>query len=109
MIVILMVGLFNLFQGSGKRTAQQDIPYSDFMSFVEQGTVSKVTIEGQKITGQYKTGTGSFTVFAPNDPNLRPRPDRFHNLARPNASRRASASDTGGFSDCSALGRRNFP
>ena len=69
-IVILMVGLFNLFQGSGKRTAQQDIPYSDFMSFVEQGTVSKVTIEGQKITGQYKTGVGSFTVYAPNDPNL---------------------------------------
>ena len=69
-IVILMVGLFNLFQGSGSRTAQQDIPYSEFMSNVDQGLVSKVTIEGQKITGQFKSGTGTFTVFAPSDPNL---------------------------------------
>ena len=69
-IVILMVGLSNLFQGSGNRTAQQDTPYSEFMSNVDQGLVSKVTIEGQKITGQYKSGTGTFTVFAPNDPNL---------------------------------------
>jgi cell division protease FtsH len=69
-IVILMVGLFNLFQGSGNRTAQQDVPYSEFMTNVDQGLVSKVTIEGQKITGQFKSGTGTFTVFAPADPNL---------------------------------------
>ncbi len=69
-IVILMVGLFNLFQGSSGRLVQADIAYSQFMQEVENGTVSDVVIEGQKITGHYKNAAGAFVVYAPDDPNL---------------------------------------
>ena len=45
-IIILMIGLFNLFQGSTQRSAQTSIPYSQFLAEVENGSVADVTIQG---------------------------------------------------------------
>jgi len=69
-IVILMVGLFNLFQGSSGRSVQAEVPYSQFISEVDRGEISSVVIEGNKITGFYKNGSAAFNVVAPDDPKL---------------------------------------
>jgi cell division protease FtsH len=69
-IVILMVGLFNLFQGSSSRDTQAEVPYSQFVAEIDSGDVSSVVIEGNKITGFYKNGTTPFTVITPDDPRL---------------------------------------
>jgi cell division protease FtsH len=69
-IVILMVGLFNLFQGSSSRNTQAEVPYSQFVAEIDRGDVSSVVIEGNKISGLYKNGTTPFIVIAPDDPKL---------------------------------------
>jgi cell division protease FtsH len=69
-IVILMVGLFNLFQGSSSRNTAAEVPYSQFVAEIDRGDVSSVVIQGNKISGFYKNGTTPFTVIAPDDPKL---------------------------------------
>ncbi len=69
-IGLLFLALFNLFSGSGGRTGQATIPYSEFIADVDQGRVSEVTVDGQVITGSYGQGGGTFQTYAPNDPNL---------------------------------------
>jgi len=68
-IALLVFALFNLFQGSAPRGAQQPLAYSDFLSQVETGDVREVTIKGRQITGVFRDGR-SLTTFAPEDPNL---------------------------------------
>ncbi|MEC7656681.1 MAG: ATP-dependent metallopeptidase FtsH/Yme1/Tma family protein, partial [Pseudomonadota bacterium] len=65
-----MVGLFNLFQSPSDRSAQAELPYSEFLREVNNGQVKSVVIEGNKITGFYKTSGTSFNVVAPDDPKL---------------------------------------
>ena len=65
-----MVGLFNLFQSPSNRNAQAELPYSEFLREVNNGQVKSVVIEGNKITGFYKTSGTSFNVVAPEDPKL---------------------------------------
>ncbi|MBG06695.1 MAG: cell division protein FtsH [Rhodospirillaceae bacterium] len=65
-----MVGLFNLFQSPSNRSAQAELPYSEFLREVNNGQVKSVVIEGNKITGFYKTSGTSFNVVAPDDPKL---------------------------------------
>ncbi len=67
-IIILMIGLFNLFQGTSQRSAQAPITYSDFLSQLSQ--ISDVTITGRTITGHYREGGNTFTTYAPDDPKL---------------------------------------
>ena len=67
-IIILMIGLFNLFQGSSRQSAQAPITYSDFLSQLNQ--INDVTIQGRTITGHYREGAGTFTTYAPDDPKL---------------------------------------
>ena len=69
-IVILIVGLFNLFQGSSSRDKQGEIAYSQFLAEVDRGDVQSVVIEGNKITGRHKNSSMAFTVIAPDDPKL---------------------------------------
>jgi len=69
-IIILVVGLFNLFQGSSGRQQQGEVPYSQFLAEVGRGDVQSVVIEGNKITGFYKNSSTAFTVVAPDDPKL---------------------------------------
>ena len=68
-IGLLLVALFNLFQNSGDRGPARSVPYSQFLTEVDNGRVSEVTIEGDQITGQYEGG-GSFSTFSPGDSSL---------------------------------------
>jgi len=69
-IILLLVALFNLFQGPSGGAAPQ-LAYSDFLGQVEQGRIQSVTIQGQQISGQYGDGT-KFSTYMPKDTTLVP-------------------------------------
>ncbi len=66
-IILLMVFLFNIFQGLGNQNANNATAYSDFLAQVEQGGVKDVTISGQSIKGHFAQGD-AFVTYAPYDP-----------------------------------------
>jgi len=68
-IALLVFALFNLFQGSAPRGAQNSMAFSDFVASVQSGEVRNVTIQGNNISGNFRDGR-SFTTYTPNDPNL---------------------------------------
>ena len=69
-IVLLSVGLFNMFQNPNKMgEAKTKIGFSEFLSEVELGNVTKVEIQGKNITGVLSNGS-SFSTYSPNYPNL---------------------------------------
>ena len=68
-IALLVFALFNLFQGTSPRTAQNSMAFSDFLTAVEQGDVREVTIQGHTVHGQYRDGR-QFQTYTPDDPNL---------------------------------------
>ncbi len=55
LIVILLIALFQLFQGNGSRVPE--VSYSQFLGAVEQGQVQSAEITGQDI--QFETSTGA--------------------------------------------------
>ena len=69
-IAVLVLALFNLFQGPGSRGPSAQLPYSEFLLAVESGDVNDVTIQGNTITGHYKGNRGAFNTYAPNDGDL---------------------------------------
>jgi len=69
-IVLLSVGLFNMFQNPNKMAVSKaEVPFSEFLSEVDEGRVIKVEIQGNNITGLLSDGT-SFMTYSPNYPNL---------------------------------------
>ena len=70
-IALLLVALFNMFQGTGTHPNTTAMSYSDFSKDVLQGEVKKVTIQGQQIKGEL-VGGQAFTTYAPEDPQLVP-------------------------------------
>lgn len=68
-IVLLVVGLFQLFQNPKQTTVSEKIPFSSFLKNVEDGRVVQVEIVGNNIVGVLSDGT-TFNTYAPNDPNL---------------------------------------
>ena len=68
-IGVLLVALFNLFQGSSNRSTQTQMAYSDFLAHVNQNEVREVTIQGHNILGQLSDGR-AFSTYAPSDPQL---------------------------------------
>ncbi|WP_374449101.1 ATP-dependent metallopeptidase FtsH/Yme1/Tma family protein, partial [Stella sp.] len=73
-IGLLLVALFNLFQGSTTRGPQSSLAYSDFLNEVTNGRVSDVTIQtagggGSTLSGHFSDGR-AFTTYAPRDANL---------------------------------------
>ena len=62
-----MVALFNMFNTPPAQ--QNKISYTEFRSLVEDGQVTEVQIQGQKVTGT--TGDNQrFSTYAPEDPDL---------------------------------------
>jgi cell division protease FtsH len=70
-ILVFVVALFNLFQSNAPRNASQEVYFSDFMAAVERAEVQEVVIQGENITGVFKSG-GDFRTYAPVDPELVP-------------------------------------
>ena len=68
-IVLLVVGLFQLFQNSNQTQLTKKVPFSIFLENVEEGRVVQVDIKGNNIEGTLADGT-VFSTYAPNDPNL---------------------------------------
>ena len=68
-IGLLLIVLFNLFQGTSPNKNNAKISFSDFIAATESGTVSEVNISGNNVTGFLNDGR-SFTTYAPNYPNL---------------------------------------
>ncbi|MEJ2690379.1 MAG: ATP-dependent metallopeptidase FtsH/Yme1/Tma family protein, partial [Deltaproteobacteria bacterium] len=66
-IGLTMILLFNLFNKPPSSVVEMS--YSDFLSSVEAGSVRKVVIQGNEITGKVNGG-GNFKTIAPNDSEL---------------------------------------
>ncbi len=69
LIVLLVVGLFQLFQNPKRTPVSDKMPFSGFLKNVEDGRVVEVNITGNNIDGVLSDGT-VFSTYAPNDPNL---------------------------------------
>ncbi|HTT84088.1 MAG TPA: ATP-dependent zinc metalloprotease FtsH [Rhizomicrobium sp.] len=68
-IALLLVALFNMFQGTANRPAATTTNFTEFNQEVVQGQVKKVTIQGDQI--KYELGNGqAFTTYSPSDPEL---------------------------------------
>ena len=63
-IVLLVVGLFQLFQNPQKTTTSGKIPFSNFLKQVEEGRVDEVEIQGNNINGILSLMTCSLLHFA---------------------------------------------
>ena len=70
-ILVVLVALFNLFQPGGSRGSANTITFSEFISAVERNEIQSVKIEGESITGRFKSGR-DFKTYAPDDPELVP-------------------------------------
>jgi len=68
-IGLLLVALFNLFQGSSSNKLTTSISFSDFISATDSGNVSEVNIRGNNIDGYFSDGR-PFSTYSPNYPNL---------------------------------------
>ena len=68
-IVLLVVGLFQLFQNPKHSNVSDKIPFSSFLKNLDDGRVVQVEIIGNNIEGVLSDGT-VFSTYAPNDPNL---------------------------------------
>jgi cell division protease FtsH len=68
-VVLLVLLLFNLFQGTATRGPATQMAFSDFIGEVQDGQVQEVTIQGEQISGHFNDGR-QFQTFAPDDPNL---------------------------------------
>ena len=69
-IILLSVGLFNMFQNPEKiKSGKNKIAFSTFLTEVESGRVVEVEIQGNTINGVLTDGS-IFNTYSPNYPNL---------------------------------------
>jgi len=66
-VLVLLAALFNLFNSPTQNRRGNEITYSEFISFVDGGKVSDVTIAGNRIYGSLSEGGQQFTTYAPDD------------------------------------------
>ena len=69
-VFVLLAALFNLFNNPSQSRRGSEISYSDFLSAVDAGTVSEVTLAGNRIYGTMRENATPFTSYAPADPGL---------------------------------------
>ncbi len=63
--IVIVVVLLVVFQSFGPSTSKtKAVPYSDFLTAVQDGNVKSVTFDGQAITGAYSNG-GNFSTYSP--------------------------------------------
>ena len=69
-IVLLSVGLFNMFQDPNKINSERNnLSFSKFLSEVDAGRVVEVQIQGNNISGVLADGK-NFSTYSPNYPEL---------------------------------------
>ncbi|MFK5926844.1 MAG: ATP-dependent zinc metalloprotease FtsH [Desulfuromusa sp.] len=68
-ISLLMIMLFNMM--TQKDTEQKRINYTEFLSAIDDGQISNITFQGNKVTGIFSDGS-KFQTYAPMDEQLIP-------------------------------------
>ncbi|MAC63165.1 MAG: cell division protein FtsH [Flavobacteriaceae bacterium] len=68
-ISLVLVAIFNVFQGGSSKTQGNVIAYSDFLARVNAGEVREVSIQGDKIFGASSSGV-PFYSFIPKEEEL---------------------------------------
>lgn len=69
-IALLLVALFQLFQGEQNRpVAEKNIPFSDFLDAVDSSEIKTVNIQGKRISG-VMTSDERIVTYAPDYPGL---------------------------------------
>ena len=69
MLFLVILTLFNLFSGSGNTLQSKSIPYSEFVTSVEDGDVSKVTLDGENV--RFRGGDGQeYVTVKPEDAEI---------------------------------------
>ena len=68
-ISLVLIAIFNVFQGSSSREQGSVIAYSDFLARVNAGEVREVTIQGNKISGASSNGM-PFYSYVPKEEDL---------------------------------------
>ncbi|HSC19905.1 MAG TPA: ATP-dependent zinc metalloprotease FtsH [Rhizomicrobium sp.] len=63
-IALLLVALFNMFQGTGMHQNTSQISYTQFSDDVNQGLVKSVTLQGDQVVGELQSGV-QFTSTVP--------------------------------------------
>ncbi|MFY9287603.1 MAG: ATP-dependent metallopeptidase FtsH/Yme1/Tma family protein, partial [Alphaproteobacteria bacterium] len=66
----LLVLLFNMFQGPATAPQQAMMPFSEFMSRVDEGKVADVAIKGNIVSGHLTEGGTTFATYLPNDTSI---------------------------------------
>ena len=61
-LFLLILALFNLFSGSGGTLQSREITFSDFVTSVEQGEVSRVTLDGEQVRFRGTDGQDYVTI-----------------------------------------------
>jgi len=69
-LLVLAAALFNIFNNPGRTNRGPQIGYSEFLNNVQSGSVSSVTIAGNRILGTFKEGNSPFTTLKDEDPKL---------------------------------------
>ena len=68
-IGLLLVALFNLFQGTSSKRTSSAISFSDFITAADSGNISEVIIRGNNVDGYFDDGR-PFSTYSPSYPNL---------------------------------------
>jgi len=68
-IGLLLIALFNLFQGTSSQRSSSLISFSDFISAADSGNISEVNIRGNNVEGYFDDGR-PFSTYSPNYPGL---------------------------------------
>jgi cell division protease FtsH len=71
-LFLLILALFNLFSGSQGTSSARQISYSDFISRVENGTVSSVVLDGERVIVRSRDG-GQYVTIRPQGENMADR------------------------------------
>jgi cell division protease FtsH len=66
-IGVLLVLLFNMFQGTSTLPQQTMMPFSDFMARVDEGKVADVSIKGHIVSGHLTEAGTNFATYLPDD------------------------------------------
>lgn len=61
-LFLLILALFNIFSGGGNTLQSREISYSDFVSAVENDTVSSVTLDGEQVRFRSADGQDYVTI-----------------------------------------------
>ena len=64
-LFLLVLALFNLFSGSGDNMQNREVSYSEFVTDVQNGAVSNVTLDGEQV--RFRKGSEDFITIIPGD------------------------------------------